>query len=64
MMGAACFSACKDGDEPPTSSVEQTEKLQTVDTYSIDVIDKYLNPIWQTTEMYDEGDEVFLAVGT
>ena len=63
MMGAACFSACKGGDEPPTSSVEQTEKLQTVDTYSIDVIDKYLNPIWQTTEMYDEGGVIVGETG-
>ena len=49
--------------ETPPTSVTPLEKLQLVDTYTPAVLDKYMNPIWQTTEMYDEGGVVVGETG-
>lgn len=56
----SCFSACGCKGDMPNN---ETEKLQTIETYSADIIDKYLNPMWQTTEMYDEGGVVVGETG-
>lgn len=57
----SCFSACGDNGKTPDNT--KTEKLQTIETYSSDIIDKYLDPMWQTTEMYDEGGVVVGETG-
>ena len=58
IVAVSCFSAC--GKTPNNAN---TAKLQTIDTYSADIIDKYLDPIWQTTEMYDEGGVIVGETG-
>ena len=60
IVAVSCFSACKDNGDTPDN---KTEKLQTIETYSDDIIDKYLDPMWQTTEMYDEGGVVVGETG-
>ena len=59
IVAVSCFSACGNGNTPNN----KTEKLQLVETYSDDIIDKYLNPMWQTAEMYDEGGVVVGETG-
>ena len=58
----SCFSGCKGGGEvsESTSSVtsETLETMQLVETYNDDALDKYMNPIWQTSQIYDEGGVV------
>jgi hypothetical protein len=60
----SCFSACgQSGMSSTGESPEPMGKLQTVDTYNADALEKYLNPIWQTAEMYDEGGVVVGETG-
>ena len=61
IVAVSCFSACVNSDK--SSDAAQTAKLQTVETYTSDVLDKYLNPMWQTNEMYDEGGVVVGETG-
>ena len=62
MVAASCLFGCGESTEEPFVQ-PPSEKLQTIDTYSADALDKYLNPIWQTTEMYDEGGVVVGETG-
>jgi hypothetical protein len=62
LVVASCLSACGTSVEEPFVQ-PASEKLQTIDTYSDAALDKYLNPIWQTTEMYDEGGVVVGETG-
>lgn len=57
----SCFSACGNNTDVPEDI--KSEKLEVIETYSADVLDKYLNPMWQTTEMYDEGGVVVGETG-
>lgn len=60
----SCFPACGKNETSSTiTPPEMAGKLQTVDTYNADALEKYLNPIWQTTEMYDEGGVVVGETG-
>ena len=59
IVAVSCFSACGNSD----NSTSETAKLQTVETYTSDVLEKYLNPMWQTNEMYDEGGVVVGETG-
>ena len=64
----ACFSSCggsKETSDSTTSTTvtEPATKLEMVETYSKDILDKYMNPIWQTSEMYDEGGVVVGETG-
>lgn len=61
IVAVSCFSACVNSDK--SSDAAQTAKLQIVETYTSDVLDKYLNPMWQTNEMYDEGGVVVGETG-
>lgn len=61
IVAVSCFPACVNSDK--SSDAAQTAKLQTVETYTSDVLDKYLNPMWQTNEMYDEGGVVVGETG-
>ena len=60
IVAVSCFSACGNNDTPEDP---KSEKLQVVKTYTADVLDKYLNPYWQTNEMYDEGGVVVGETG-
>ncbi len=55
------FSACEGSETPMTST--QTEKIQTVDTYTPEMVNKYMDPIWQTTDIYDEGGVIVGETG-
>ena len=66
----SCFSACGPVDASSSSSSSsevitetETSKLQTVETYNAEALDKYMNPIWQTSEIYDEGGVVVGETG-
>lgn len=63
IMTALCFSSCGNTNDSSSTQQPTSEKLQTIDTYSADALDKYLNPVWQTTEMYDEGGVVVGETG-
>ncbi len=63
IVAATCLSACGSSAGGPTNQQPTSEKLQTIDTYTAEALDKYLNPIWQTTEMYDEGGVVVGETG-
>lgn len=58
------FAACGAEDTAtPEETKPESNKLKTVEKYSAEILDKYLNPYWQTNEMYDEGGVIVGETG-
>ena len=64
IVALSCFSGCKGGGEQSSSSViVETEKVQLVDIYNRESLNKYMAPIWQSSDIYDEGGVVVGETG-
>ena len=65
------FASCGSEETSNSSTASSSDstitqpatKLEMVETYSTDVLNKYMAPIWETSEIYDEGGVVVGETG-